>query len=148
MSASDAREAVYTARRTVVAALDRGTDLLEEIERLVRENDLAFCRVSGLGSLAAARVTYYDQAAKEDRDIVFEQPMMLVTLTGTVLRAGGDIEAHCHLVVGDERGVSYGGDLSPGCVVFSGELMFIELVGPPVSRRTDDGTGLARLTFG
>ncbi len=139
---------VFATGRTVVISLDKGSDLLSEIEQLVAANDMAFCRLSAIGSLSAARLTYYDQAAQEDIEIVFDEPMMLVTLSGTVLAADGETQTHAHLVLANEHGVSYGGDLSPGCVVFSCELLVQELVGPPVSRHTDLQTGLARLTFG
>ena len=40
--------------RITVATLDTGSDLLSEIERLVRENDIDFCEVSGIGTLDQA----------------------------------------------------------------------------------------------
>lgn len=149
MEAHGGPRAEFTTRRTVVVSLEQGSDLLDEIERLVAGRDLTFCRLSAIGSLASARMTYYDQAAKEDLEIVFEEPMMLVVLAGTALvTGGGEVETHAHLVLANEHGVAYGGDLSSGCVVFSCELLLQELVGPPVSRRVDERTGLARLTIG
>ena len=133
--------------RTTLASLDRGSDLLTEIERLVRENDIGFCEVSGIGSLVRARVTYYDQVEQEDREIAFDRPMMLIALAVTVLREGGEIQAHGHVVLGDASGAAFGGDISPGCLVFSCELILTELSGSPVTRRQDDATGLARLCF-
>ena len=133
--------------RTTLASLDRGSDLLTEIERLVRENDIDFCEVSGIGSLDQARVTYYDQVAQEDLEIAFDRPMMLIALAGTVLREGAEIQAHGHVVLGDASGAAFGGDISPGCLVFSCELILTELSGSPVTRRQDDATGLARLCF-
>ena len=47
--------ASFTAGRTLVAALAKGSDLLEEIERLVLENDIDFCRIEAIGSLDRAR---------------------------------------------------------------------------------------------
>ena len=133
--------------RTTLASLDRGSDLLTEIERLVRENDIDFCEVSGIGSLDQARVTYYDQVAQEDLEIAFDRPMMLIALAGTVLREGAEIQAHGHVVLGDASGAAFGGDISPGCLVFSCELILTELSGSPVTRRQDAATGLARLCF-
>ena len=72
--------------RTTVASLDRGSDLLTEIERLVRENDIDFCEVSGIGSLDQARVTYLRPSRTGRPRVTFERPMMLITLAGTVLR--------------------------------------------------------------
>ena len=148
MDRRDETSTAFATGRTVVAALDRGSDLLAEIEQLVTASDLAFCRLSAIGSMVAARLTYYDQVAQDDIEIVFDEPMMLVTLAGTVLAADGEVQTHAHLVLANEHGVAYGGDLSPGCIVFSCELLAQELVGPPLSRRTDPSTGLARLAVG
>lgn len=148
MSVAAEGGAFFESGRKLVAALDKGSDLLEEIERLVRENGIAFCELSGIGSLAESRVTYYDQAAQEDREIVFERPMMLVTLSGTVLRSEGEVHCHCHLVLGDATGSAYGGDLSPGCIVYSCELALLELVGPPIARAPNAATGLSKFVFG
>lgn len=148
MDGRDEASPAFATGRTAVTSLDRGSDLLDEIERLVAANDLAFCRLSAIGSLAAARLTYYDQEAQEDIEIAFDEPMMLVTLAGTAVRAGEEVQTHAHLVLANEHGVAYGGDLSPGCTVFSCELLVQELTGHPVSRRTEPDTGLERLTVG
>jgi predicted DNA-binding protein with PD1-like motif len=148
MSSAAAGGALFAPGRTLVASLDMGSDLLEEIERLARENDLALCGVMGIGSLVASNVTYYDQAVQTDRELVFERPMMLLGLSGTVLRARDGIQTHCHVVLGDALGTAYGGDLSPGCVVFSCELTLMELVGPTTARVPDKATGLSHFVFG
>ena len=118
MNAVAVSGAFFESGRTLIATLDKGSDLLEEIERLVRENGIAFCALTGIGSLAESRVTYYDQVARRDREISFERPMMLVTLSGTILRSDGEVHSHCHLVLGDSLGMAFGGDLSRGCIVY------------------------------
>lgn len=135
----------FTVRRTLVATPPSGSDLLEQIERLVIESGFDFCRLEGIGSLTRARMTYYDQALQEDRDIAVDRPVMLVTLTGTALRSGDAVQVHGHLVLGDALGMASGGDLSPGCEVFSCELILQELTGPPMTRAIDEGTGLMHL---
>jgi len=139
--------ATYQCGKVVVAALDKGSDLLLELQQLVLANDLGFCHVSGIGSLDEARMTYYAQDAKEDRDVVVDRPMMLAGLDGTAFRSRDEVSVHAHLVVSDESGAAFAGDLSPGCIVFSCEVVLTELVGPPVCRRTDAVTGLERLAF-
>jgi predicted DNA-binding protein with PD1-like motif len=131
----------------IVVTLDEGSDLLAEIEQFVRRNDVAFCRVSGIGSLAEAHVSYYDQAEQTDRELAFERPMMLTALNGTAAKLGDDVDIHCHLVLGDAQGAAFGGDLSPGCTVFSCELVLSEMVGPQIVRNLDEATGLSRLGF-
>ncbi len=137
----------FTVGRTLVITLPRGSDLLEEIERLVLESDMGFCRIEGIGSLARATMTYYDQAAQGDRQIDVDWPVMLVNAVGTALRSGAGVDVHCHLVLGDPLGVASGGDLSPGCEVFSCELILQELVGPSLTRTLDEATGLSHLTL-
>jgi predicted DNA-binding protein with PD1-like motif len=134
--------------RCVTASLDADSDLQTEIERLAVLHAVAFGEVRAIGSLDRVAVTYYDQAAKEDRDIVLERPMMLLAAAGTVVAGEQGPQAHVHLTVADETGVASGGDLSPGCLVFSVELVLQELLGGQVSRRSDATTGLARLHFG
>lgn len=133
--------------RRVVASLGRGCDLLHEIERLADEHNVGFGEVRGIGSLDRAAVSYYDQQAKADRELAFEKPMMLLALAGTVLEENGSTGAHVHVVLADESGRAFGGDVSVGCRVFSCELVIEELSTGQVSRRVDAATGLARLQF-
>ena len=137
----------FTAGRTLLATPPNGSDLQAEIQRLVVENDIDFCRFEAIGSLERASMTYYDQTAQVDRVIEVEQPVMLVHLIGTALKSAKAVEVHGHLVLGDALGMASGGDLSPGCVVFSCELIVQELVGPALERTTDPVTGLSHLNM-
>lgn len=145
MSALPAAGARFAVGRTVLATPAGGSDLLAEIERLVADNGIDFCRFEGIGSLARACMTYYDQAAHADRDIEVGRPVMLVHLAGTALRSDAGVEVHGHLVLADALGMASGGDLSPGCIVFSCELVVQELVGPALERAADAATGLSHL---
>jgi uncharacterized protein len=145
MSAQAAHATSFTLGRTLVATPQKGTDLLEQIERLVLENDIAFCRIEAIGSLDRAAMTYYDQSARGDKEIDVDRPVMLLTAAGTALMSDAGVQVHCHLVLGDALGMASGGDLSPGCVVFSCELIVQELVGPAMTRVLDPATGLTPL---
>jgi len=142
MSARAAHATSFAVGRTLVTTPRKGTDLLEEIERLVLENDIAFCRIEAIGSLDRAAMTYYDQSTQGDKEIDLDRPVMLLTASGTALRSDADVQVHCHLVLGDALGMASGGDLSPGCVVFSCELILQELVGPAMARALEPATGL------
>ena len=93
-------------------------------------------------------MTYYDQSTQGDRQIDVDRPMMLVNAVGTALRSDAGVDVHCHLVLGDALGMASGGDLSPGCVVFSCELILQELAGPPLARALDEATGLSHADLG
>jgi uncharacterized protein len=134
--------------RRVVASLESGTDLLGEIERLAAEHRISFGEVRGIGSLDHACVSFYDQTAKMDRELRFDRPMMLLALAGTVLEEDDRAGAHCHVVLADDSGRAFGGDISAGCRVFSCELVIEELSAGAISRQVDAATGLARFRFG
>ncbi len=144
MKAQPGISAAFTTGSTILITPPFGSDLLEEIERAVMDRDLDFCRIETIGSLSKAALTYYDQAAHQDRLIEFDRPLMLLHLVGTALRSSDGMEVHCHLVLGDELGAAFGGDLSPGCIVYSCEMMLQELTGPSIRRITDEDTGLSR----
>ena len=139
--------AAYQCGNVVLVALDKGSDLLLELQRLVLANEISFCHLSGIGSLNQTRMTYYAQDVKQDRDIVLDRPMMLSALSGTAFRDGDEVSVHAHIIVSEESGGAFAGDLSSGCEVFSCEVILTELLGPPVARSTDVATGLARLAF-
>jgi len=145
MNAPTGRVASFEVGRTLVVSLPGGSDLLGQIEGLVLANSIDFCRIEGIGSLSGARMTYYDQSALEDREIEVDRPMMLASVSGTALRSGEGVEVHCHLVLADALGMASAGDLSPGCVVFSCELLLQELNGPRMVRAIDASTGLSPL---
>lgn len=143
MTRSSTFSAAFAPTRTLLVTLPTGGDLLEEIERAVVDHGIDFCGVEAIGSLSRAAMTYYDQAAHEDRLIDLDRPLMLLHLTGTALRSAEGAEVHCHLVVGDESGGAFGGDLSPGCIVYSCELILRELKGPAILKESDERTGLS-----
>ena len=88
-------------------------------------------------------MTYYDQSAQGDRQIDVDRPMMLLsTPSGRLSDRTPGWKSTATSSSETRSGMASGGDLSPGCVVFSCELILQELVGPRMTRALDAATGL------
>ncbi len=116
-----------------------GDDLRAALERALRASagDSAFV-VSGIGSLAAARLRFAGAAVAAD----LEGPLEILTLAGSLTRDG----AHLHASVADAAGHVYGGHVAPGCVVRTTAEVLLAVLPPGTLRRErDPATGFAEL---
>ncbi|MEO7885287.1 MAG: PPC domain-containing DNA-binding protein, partial [Polaromonas sp.] len=100
--------------QTLVLRLNPGDDLRTALDaafaRLQAEqNTAAACVVSAVGSLSRAVLRY----AAEPQGTVLQEPLELITLSGTLSPDG----AHLHASVAMATGEMRGGHVMPGCVV-------------------------------
>ncbi|MEK9137188.1 MAG: PPC domain-containing DNA-binding protein [Bacteroidota bacterium] len=134
----------YTIKRTIIGQLERGTDLYNGIARVAQENNITVGRVTGMGAVQRAKLAYYDQKVMKYEDIVFNEPMEIVSLYGNISIRDGKPFAHIHVVLSDEKGNGKGGHLLPGDTpVFACEVTIEEFDGPELVRNADEKTGLA-----
>jgi hypothetical protein len=132
----------YTGGRRVVARLEHGGDLLEQIAAVADAHGMAMAEVRAIGALQRAELAFYEQDAKRYEGHVIERPVELLALAGNISRRDGATAVHAHLVLGEADGACIGGHALPGCVVFACELVLEELVGEPLERGFDETTGL------
>lgn len=129
--------------RTVVARLEHGGDLLQQVAALARAEGIAAGELRGLGALRRARLAFYDQAAQEYREVSYDQPLELVALVGNVSRRDGEVAVHAHATLAREDGACVGGHVAEGCEVFAAEVVLVEWPGTVLERRHDAVTGLS-----
>jgi predicted DNA-binding protein with PD1-like motif len=92
--------------------LKPGQDLLDEIERVVAENDIrAGCILSAVGSLTQATL----RLANRDTCNTYTGHFEIVSATGTVSTYG----SHLHIAISDGDGLTIGGHLVSGCTVYT-----------------------------
>jgi predicted DNA-binding protein with PD1-like motif len=132
----------YARGRRVVARLTHGGDLLEEIAAAAARHGVAMAEVRAIGALSAARLAFYDQAAKSYGEFDVDAPVELLALLGNVSWRDGKAAVHVHATLSGHDGACVGGHVVPGCRVFACELMLQELVGDPLEREYDEVTGL------
>ncbi|MBI4536278.1 MAG: DNA-binding protein [Ignavibacteriae bacterium] len=137
----------YSAKRTIIGHLERGTDLHDGITRIVQENAIRTGRVTGLGAVQKAKLAYYDQKQMKYTDIEINEPMEIVSMYGNVSVKDGKPFLHCHVALSDEKGNGKGGHLLPnGTPVFACEITIEEYEGPEIHRSLDERTGLTLWT--
>jgi predicted DNA-binding protein with PD1-like motif len=130
-------EALATGSMTIqVFRLRPGDDLLESIRAFSHARHLqAAVILSAVGSFTHTSIRYANQPGASEQNGHFE----IVSITGTV-EDGGE---HLHLSVSDEKGVTTGGHLLPGCKIYTtAEIVLGELKGVRFAREIDkQGSG-------
>ncbi len=102
-----------SASKTYVLRLRPGEDVLATLREFVRlERITAGLLVSAVGSVTRAALRFANQKEATVREGHFE----VVSLVGTIGSTSGE---HLHMSVSDERGVTTGGHLMPGSIVYT-----------------------------
>ena len=128
--------------RHLIGRLQWGSDLLDEITRICREEKVQLGRVEAFGAVSKARLAYYDQQAREYRFTDMEKDLEITKLVGNVSLKDGEPMVHAHVTLADREGRAYGGHLAPGTVVFACEFIIEAFEGPLLTRSYDAETGL------
>jgi predicted DNA-binding protein with PD1-like motif len=129
--------------QTLVLRLTQGEDLRTALTAAfthlqTEQNTQAACIISAVGSLSRAVLRY----AAEPNGTVLEEPLELITLSGTLSADG----SHLHVSVADAQGNMRGGHVMPGCVVrTTAEIVLAPLPGWVFSRQHDAATGFKEL---
>ena len=130
--------------RTLAFRLRPGTDLLDELQRLTGAHALrAGLILTCVGSLSRAHLRMPGAVGEEDVFRTWEEPMEIVSLTGTLCPEG----LHVHISLARPDGHCIGGHLAPGCIVnTTAELVIGELEDVEFTRPLDPETGYDELS--
>lgn len=129
--------------QTLVLRLTPGEDLRKTLtaafaQLQTEQNVQAACIISAVGSLSRAVLRY----AAEPNGTALEEPLELITLSGTLSPDG----AHLHASVADAQGNMRGGHVMPGCIVrTTAEIVLAPLPGWEFTRAQDAQTGFKEL---
>ena len=132
-----------SAGRAFVARLERGTDLVEEIERYCAEHGVTAAQVTLVGAVRRARYAYYEQAEQRYVELASDSHHEISGFVGNISLREGKPFLHAHATFADHEGTAVGGHLVRGCEVFVAEVMVRELTGVALVRQHDEETGLA-----
>lgn len=129
--------------QTHVLRLTPGQDLRSTLTKAfaqlqAEQQTTAACIISAVGSLSRAVLRYADQP----NGTLLEEPLELITLSGTLSPDG----AHLHASVATARGEMRGGHVMPGCMVrTTAEIVLAPLPGWVFTREHDAQTGFKEL---
>jgi predicted DNA-binding protein with PD1-like motif len=132
----------YKLKRTLIGQLASGSDLYEEMTKIVQREDILIGRIQGIGAVTQAKIAYYDQNKSEYINLEFSDGMEIVSLTGNISMRDGKPFIHAHIVLSDREGKTFGGHLLPGTKLFACELFIEEFDGEKLIRTKDGKTGL------
>jgi predicted DNA-binding protein with PD1-like motif len=122
--------------RTFVGRLEKGSDLVEGIERICSERNVTAAWVSVIGAVSHSAYAYYDQA--DHRYLELSSGFV-----GNVSLRDGKPFLHAHATFADETGACVGGHLLKGITVFVAEFTIREMTGVELVRTYQEEFGLA-----
>jgi len=134
----------YENGRIFMGRLDFKTDLLDEINKIVIENNIKAGYINIIGAITGLKTGFYDQNVKEYVHTVYEPelPLEISSCMGNVSIKEGKPFCHIHIVASDRKGKCFGGHLMNGTKVFAAEFIIQEVLGEELVRGIDADTKL------
>jgi uncharacterized protein len=131
---------------TYAVVLDTGDEVVRELSRFVREQEVEAASVLAIGAFRRAVLGYFQWDAKEYKKIMVEEQVEVVSLLGDVAVGDQGPTLHLHIVLGRADGGTIGGHLLEGYVRPTLEVILIQ---PPsyLRKRKDPETGLALIAI-
>ena len=123
------------------ARLDRGKDLFQSLETIVKNKGLSGGVFWVIGTLSAVKLAFYNG---KDYDFIERTgDWELVSCTGNIaIKDSGEVVIHAHAVVSDKEGGCVGGHVLEGCLVaYTCDVMIFEF-SDAIKRVFDSDTGL------
>lgn len=131
---------------TIVARIDRGEEVLEQVETIAQAEQIKLASVQALGAVGAFTVGVFHTAEKQYHANTFTGDFEIVSLTGTINTMDGAFYAHLHMSAGNERGEVFGGHLNRAVVSATCEMV-ITLIDGRVDRFHSEEIGLNLFRF-
>lgn len=131
---------------TIVARLDKGEEILEQVQSIALKENIKLACVQALGAVNEFTAGVFKPAEKEYVSNEFRGCFEIVSLTGTINTMNGDFYCHLHMSAGNEKGEVFGGHLNRAVVSATSE-MIITVIDGSVDRRFDENIGLNLFHF-
>ena len=132
--------------QTIVARLDRGEEILEQIRAIAEAESIQLASVSALGAVNDFTVGVFHTQAKQYQANAFQGDHEIVSLTGTINTMDGHFYAHLHMSAGNAQGQVFGVHLNRAVVSATCEMV-IRCIDGQVDRAFDPEIGLNLFRF-
>lgn len=130
----------------IIARLDKGEEVLEQIKVIAGREEIKLATVSALGAVNDFTVGVYKVDEKKYYSNHFTGSFEIVSLAGTINTMDGEFYTHIHMSAGDEAGKVFGGHLNRAMVSATCE-MIIRVIDGEVDRYADHEIGLNVFRF-
>ena len=131
---------------TIVARLDKGEEILEQIKAISLKENIKLANINALGATNDFTVGVYNIDEKKYYSNSFTGNFEIVSLTGSINTMNGEFYSHIHMSCGDSEGKVFGGHLNRAVISATCE-MFIYIIDGEVDRFYDNDTGLNLFKF-
>ena len=131
---------------TLVVRMDRGEEILEQLQRVAEKENIRLASVSALGAVSDFTVGVFKTDEKKYYANHFEGSFEIVSLTGTVNTMNGAYYAHLHMSAGNDKGEVFGGHLNRAVISATCEMV-IRVIDGSVDRAFDEAVGLNLYRF-
>ena len=131
---------------SIVARMDRGEEILAQIQEIAQQEHIRLASVTALGATNDFTVGVYNVDEKKYYANEFHGNFEIVSLTGTINTMDGAFYTHIHMSAGNDRGEVFGGHLNRAMVSATCEMV-IQVIDGEVDRAYDPETGLNLFRF-
>ena len=131
---------------TVIARLDKGEEIHEQLRLIALKEDIKLASVSALGAVDDVTVGVFVTQEKRYHANRFTGDMEIVSLTGTVSTMNGEYYAHLHMSAGNDKGQVFGGHLNRAVISATCEMV-IRIIDGSVDRKFNEEIGLNTFSF-
>ena len=133
-------------QNTIVARIDKGEEILEQVKRIARKEQIKLASVQALGAVRQFTAGVFKTEEKEYIANEFNGSFEIVSLTGTINTMNGEFYCHLHMSAGNHKGEVFGGHLNKALVSATCE-MIITVIDGTVDRYFDEEIGLNLFRF-
>lgn len=131
---------------TIVARIDRGEEVLEQVKALAQAEQIKLASVQALGAVGEFTVGVFHTAEKQYHANSFAGDFEIVSLTGTINTMDGAFYTHLHMSAGNEKGEVFGGHLNRAVISATCEMV-ITVIDGRVDRFHSEEIGLNLFQF-
>ena len=132
---------------TYAVVLDTGDEVIGELGKFVREQEVEAASVTAIGAFSRAVLGYFQWDTKQYKKIPVDGQVEVLSLLGDVAVGDQGPTLHLHAVLGNPDGGVVGGHLIEAYVRPTLEVILVQ---PPsyLRKRKDPETGLALIDVG
>lgn len=127
---------------TIVARIDKGEEILEEIKIISLKEDIKLASICGLGATNNFTVGVLNTANKQYQSYNYDdQDYEITSIIGNISTLNNEYYSHVHMTCSNGNNKTVGGHLNRAIISGTCEL-FINIIDHQVDRIHDEDTGL------
>ncbi len=130
----------------IVARLDKGEDINEEILKIAESEKIAFGCVSGIGATDDFTVGVFSLEKSDYETFRYTSNHEITALSGNISTKDGLPYVHLHISCGNKNGELVGGHLLKSRISLTCEIMIV-IADIKAERKFDEEIGINRITL-